>query len=495
MPHIAVSDLSYWPERSVKIFSGLSFGLCQERVGLVGDNGVGKTTLLRILAGEAKPTSGDVRRAGSVAYLPQDFRFGNTETVGEALSGQGLKALKLLGAGHLDAGRELMNLSGGEKIKIFLAKIMSAKPDFIILDEPTNNLDGESRSALYSFIRGWRGGLIVASHDRELLGLMGRILELSPLGIKSYGGNFDDYREQKNLEALAAERQLSVAVQALAKAKKQAQDVKEKRQKQASRGDKNRSRVGASVAVLNKMKDTSEATAARSARIGEKNVESKKKLFVEAKARILPENRISVDLSRTAMPAGKMAVKMSDVFFAYGPRIIFQNFSLAIFGPRHVSVKGPNGSGKTTLAKLVMGRIAPQLGEVKVGASSVAYLDQGAENLEPASSLLANFQRLSGLDEAESREALAHFLFRGDDVRKNVAVLSGGERVRAALACILSGKEPPSLLVLDEPSNNLDRNSIEKLESALSNYRGALIIISHDRDFLEQVGIDEEISL
>lgn len=495
MNYIIANNLTYQTESEKPIISGLSFSLGKEKTGLIGNNGIGKTTLLKIIINEIKPQTGSMQTNCSIAYLPQNQQTDDNKTIAEILPNANIKILKYLNINHLDFERPLASLSGGEKTKIALAKILSNEPDFIIMDEPTNNLDGDSRAVVYKLVKEWKGGLLVVSHDRELLNLVDQIFELTEKGIKTYGGNYNDYEKQKTTEDSANKRQLGSAQQAYKKTKTVAQKTKEKQQKRTDRGIKNKDKIGVSKTMLDKMRDTSEATSARLIHTHEKNIAEAQNLIEKIKERINPENEINIKLPKTKIPSGKMVIKITNLNFSYNSKKIFGDFNLSVYGPERLAISGNNGTGKTTLAHLLTNKLDPQSGEIKIGVEQVAYLDQNIKILNPEESLLKNMELLAQLDKDRSQEVLAHFLFRGLDINKKAKVLSGGEKIRAALACLLSNPNPPQLLILDEPTNNLDINSIEKLESALNNYQGALIIISHDQKFLENIGITKTINL
>lgn len=382
-------------------------------------------------------------------------------------------------------------------MKVILAHLLITDADFLILDEPTNNLDSDSRKAVYDLIRTWHGGLLVVSHDRELLGLMDRILELSEKGLKIYGGNYAVYTEQKALEETALERQLSDAERELKKIKRQARTTKEKQQKRASRGKNVREKTGMPAIILGKMKETSEKTSSRLSALHELRIEDAKQKAIQAREKISASNVIHVDLGNTVVPAGKLVVALKKITFQYpdAKQPVFQNLNLEIFGPSRISIDGPNGSGKTTLVKLMLNLLRPASGEIIRGITEVAYLDQTVTILNKDQTVLENLKTISNLNENDGRSWLAKFLFSDTDVFKPAGILSGGERMRAALACILAGKTPPKFLVLDEPTNNLDLSSIEQIESTLSNFQGALVVISHDKGFIKNIGVERSIVL
>jgi ATPase subunit of ABC transporter with duplicated ATPase domains len=498
---IVVSDLTFETKPGFALFKNLSITFNTEKSGLVGKNGVGKTILLRNLVGELEPTSGRIERRARIAYLPQDYQIDLNLTVGQTIKAEkehlALAVLARVGLQRITLDRPMSSLSGGERMKVILAHLLVMDADFLILDEPTNNLDSDSRKAVYDLVQNWSGGLLVVSHDRELLRLMDRIFELSEKGLKIYGGNYDTYIAQKELEDTALERQLSDAEREFRKIKTQAQATKEKQQKRTSHGKNIREKTGMPAIILGKMKETSEKTSSRLSALHELRIEDAAQNVAQAREKILPSNAIHVDLSNTKIPTGKLVAAFKDITFRYPEtdKPLFHELSFDVYGPSRISIDGPNGSGKTTLVKLMLGVLKPISGEVIQGLADVAYLDQTVAVLDKEETVLENLRRISNLNEGDGRNWLAKFLFSDQDVFKLVGVLSGGERMRAALACILAGDTPPRLLVLDEPTNNLDLNSIEQIESALSNFKGALIVISHDKEFIKNIGVERSIVL
>lgn len=525
---IVLKDVSFEIRSGVFIFQNLSISFGQEKTGLVGKNGVGKTTLLNLITKRLKPTSGEIINESVMSYLSQDYQFNLNKSVSETLGiAEKLKAIDKINKGSVDKGlikivgqdwdiqnraiqklskfnlsnisfdTLLKDLSGGERMKVVLAGLLIWDADFLIMDEPTNNLDSSSKQAVYSLIKDWGDGLLVVSHDRELLNFMDRILQLDEKGLKIYGGNYDFYLEQKKLETEALQRQLSDAKKEFKKTKKQAQEVKERQQKRLSHGKKRKDKLGLPKIITNEMKKSAQQTSGKLKVIHETRIEDALQNLAKAKEQISPENLIRVDLGNTEVPQGKLVVKIENVSFSYpnSDRAIFENLNLTIYGPSRIAIDGFNGSGKTTLIKLILNQLKPTAGNVYLGLDNFVYLDQGVDLLNKSKTLLENLIDFSDLDEISARNWLSRFLFYGVDAFKKIDVLSGGERIKAALACVLAGKNPPQLLILDEPTNNLDLDSIEQIESVLSNFKGALIVVSHDKRFIQNIGIERSIEL
>jgi ATPase subunit of ABC transporter with duplicated ATPase domains len=528
---VVAERLAYSLADGRTLFSDLTLGFGRERTGLVGANGTGKSTLVRLLAGELRPSAGTVVRAGTLGYLPQDFqvradqpragvlgiadRLARVDRVlaGDAsaedldsigadwdLRERAEAVLARLGLSHLALDRPALDVSGGEATRVALAGVLLAEPDFLLLDEPTNNLDAAGREALYTFVEGWTGGLLAVSHDRGLLRRMDRIVELTPAGARVYGGRYDLYREQRAAEADAAARELAGAEAALRAARREAQRMRERQARRDSRGKRVAAEGGIPRIMLGMMKERAEGTGARVRETGARLVEDGRARLDAARARVDEQARLALDLPSAAVPAGKVVVELDAVACRHpgAASPVLEGVSLRITGPERVAITGPNGSGKTTLLRLITSDLQPSAGTVRVGLPphEVAFFDQHARRLRDDAPVLENYRAANPeVDETAARHALARFLFEGDAVHQPAGSLSGGQRLRAALACALNGWHPPRLLLLDEPTNHLDLDSLDALEQVLRGYDGALLVVSHDAAFLDAIGIERWIEL
>jgi ATPase subunit of ABC transporter with duplicated ATPase domains len=500
----------------------LTFG--PERAGLVGRNGVGKTTLLRLMAGALRPLSGTVSVAGRLGVLRQSVRPGASETVadlfgaraaldllrraerGEAgvdelaeadwtLEARMAAALARVG---LEVGAEtpLLSLSGGQGTRAALAALVFQEPDFLLLDEPTNNLDRAGRDAVISLLGGWRGGALVASHDRELLDRMDAIVELTSLGASRYGGNWTAYRERKALELAAARHDLAAAEREVAQVDRAARDREEKQDRRDRGGRRKSARGDEPKILLNTLKGRAQESRGAAVELAEKRRVQALDAAAEARGRIEVLQPLSVAVPSAGLPAGRTVLAVDALTAGYEPgRPVLKDVSLQIVGPERVALAGPNGSGKTTLLAVIAGTLEPWSGSVRLSVPH-ALLDQRVGLLDPAATIRDNFRRLNPeADENACRAALARFMFRADAALQLAGTLSGGQMLRAGLACVLGGARPPQLLILDEPTNHLDIDAIEAVEAGLRAYDGALLIVSHDGAFLGNVGIDRHIEL
>ncbi|MGO4665432.1 ATP-binding cassette domain-containing protein [Bosea sp. 2RAB26] len=500
----------------------LSFG--QERVGLVGRNGIGKTSLLRLIAGEFSPQSGRVSVSGTLGVLRQAVQISADETIAGLFGATDALALLRRAAGGeatidelgkadwtlearlsaalaqvgLDAQPDmrLTALSGGQRTRASLAALIFAEPDFLLLDEPTNNLDREGRSAVIDLLANWRSGAIVVSHDRELLETMDAIVELTSLGATRYGGNWSAYRERKALELAAAQHDLADADKHVAELARKAQAATERKARKDGAGRRTGAKGGMPRIALGLQKDRSEDSGGGNARLTEDRRSQALAAATAARERIEILQPLSVTLPSTGLPANRTVLTIDRVSAGHErERPILRDLSLTVTGPERLAVTGRNGSGKTTLLALIAGQLRPWAGSVRV-LTGFAMLDQRVSLLDPALSIRDNFLRINPqADENACRAALARFMFRADAALQRVSSLSGGQMLRAGLACVLGGKTPPPLLLLDEPTNHLDIDSIEAVEAGLRAYDGALVVVSHDEAFLEASQISRRLEL
>lgn len=502
------------------LFENLNLAIGAERIGLVGRNGVGKSTLLALIAGARAPRSGTIARAGAVGVLAQipdlssrtrlvDLlgsgpawdRLSRIER-GEAdeddfveadwdLPGRLDQALADVGLGDLDLERPAASLSGGQATRAGLARLLVAAPDVLLLDEPTNNLDADAREVVGRLLSRWRGGAVVVSHDRALLRGMDRIVELSSLGARSYGGGYGLYAERKAVEAEAAQRDLDHAEREVRRVAREAQVARERKARRDAAGRRFADRGGTPKILLGAMAERAETSGAKEAKLAEKLTAQAQAARASAETRVERARALGFTLPASGLPEGRTVLTLDDVGFAWpGGRRVIDGLSMRICGPERLALSGPNGAGKSTLIGLITGELAPTCGSVRLGAPA-ALLDQRAALLRDDETILENFRRLNPAASVnDAHVALARFLFRNTAAHQTAGTLSGGERLRAGLACVLCAATPPQLLILDEPTNHLDLASITAIEAALLAYDGALLVVSHDADFLEAIGVE-----
>jgi len=521
---ITLSNLSWSTPDGRPLLSNLDLSFGAERTGLVGRNGVGKTTLLKLVAGEIPPQSGSIAFGGRLGVLRQSVQVDDVATVADLFRAtEALAVLRRAEAGEatmeelaladwtveariaaalertgLEAGPDtaLASLSGGQRTRAGLAALVFEDPDFLILDEPTNNLDRDGRRAVIELLAGWRHGAIVVSHDRELLEAMDAIVEFTTLGAKRYGGNWSVFQERKAIELAAAEHDLADAERRAADVARSAQLSAERQARSDRAGQKKAAKGDMPRIVAGGLKRQAENTGGSKVRLGERRKEEAGKDAAAARERIEVLQPFSAWVASTGLPAGRDVLRLDNVTAGYrqGEPVV-ENFSFRLTGPDRVAVVGPNGSGKSTLLSLITGTLRPWSGTVSV-LSRHSLFDQTVSLLDPSLTIRENFRRLDPqASENACRAALARFMFRADAALQRVSTLSGGQLLRAGLACVLGGAEPPPFLILDEPTNHLDIDSIAAVEAGLQAYDGALLVVSHDEVFLKNIGVRRRLHL
>jgi ATPase subunit of ABC transporter with duplicated ATPase domains len=533
---VVISDLSFsWPDGRA-VLSEISAAFGSGRTGLIGVNGSGKSTLLKLIAGELRPTSGSVTVTGDVGYLPQNLTLDTEASVAELLGiasvrdairaiengnpsaaafdevgddwdieDRARERLANLGLAHVGLDDRVERLSGGETVMTALAGLFVRRPEVIVLDEPTNNLDLDARRRLAAAVETWPGVMLVVSHDRALLETMGQIAGLSRGGLRMYGGNLSAYEAQLAVEQAAAERAVSAAA---AEVRREKHDLvsSESRQARRDRAGRQLSASGSLPhAAAGGRKRSAQETAGRSRELHTQRLTTAKSRLAEAEETVRDDDSIRISLPGTAVPAGRTVLTVRGLDRPWHPVAPVPTpasaepdepdvpektlAELDIRGPERIAITGPNGAGKTTLLRAIAG-VAPLKGVTVRRSGAVGYLPQRLDVLDDELAVVENV-RLAAPEASinEVRAGLARFLFRGTRADQPAGTLSGGERFRAVLAALLLAEPPPQLLVLDEPTNSLDLASARQLGQALSCYRGAVLVASHDVPFLRSIGI------
>jgi ATPase subunit of ABC transporter with duplicated ATPase domains len=506
---VACRDLTFaWPDGS-PVLDGLDVSFGTGRTGLIGRNGGGKSTLLRLIAGELMPSAGSIATSGHVAYLPQQLPLLTARTVADLL-GIGAKraALQSISAGNPDAthfttldddwevearavelldrlrilpgvddvlDRPVGTLSGGESVLVGVAGLLLGRAPISLMDEPTNNLDRRARDVLYSAVESWPGVLIVVSHDRELLERVDEIVELRDGTARTFGGPYSTYADVVAAEQATAARLVRSAEGEVAREKRQLIETQVKLARRLRTAKKAELEKRVPKIVANSLAGTAQVSAGKYRAVQAGRLADARNALAEAQEAVRDDDRIRVDLPATAVPAGRTVVQVG---------------RLIVRGPERIAVVGPNGSGKTTLLEAIVGRRPHPSPGVGCPAVPSGYLPQRLDVLDDGRSVLDNVRAAAPTATPnEVRAQLARFLIRGARVDQLAVTLSGGERFRVSLARLLLAEPAPRLLLLDEPTNNLDLDSVAQLTDALAGYRGALIVASHDPAFLADIGV------
>ncbi|TJZ90230.1 ABC-F family ATP-binding cassette domain-containing protein [Paracoccus gahaiensis] len=521
---VTLSGLSWLTPEGSPLFIDVDLTFGPERTGLVGRNGSGKSTLLRLIAGEFLSAAGQELVAGTLAVMRQDAVQQPDDIIADLFGiGPALEVLARAEAGLADVSElaevdwslparvdaallrlglsadpqaPLKKLSGGQRSRAALAALAFRQPDILLLDEPTNNLDRDGRAAVIDLLRGWSGTAIVASHDRELLEEMDAVVELTSLKASRYGGNYSAYRQRKTAELDAASHDLAHAERTSKEAARRAQAAAERKARKDGAGDRARAQGGQPKILLDAAKGRAEASGGAGARLREARRKAAEEALATARKKIEILQPLRMALPPTNLARGNTVLRLDGITGGYDrARPIIYDLTLVMEGPERLVISSANGSGKSTLLKMITGQIIPQSGRVSLEVSW-ALLDQHQSLLQPKDSLHENFLRLNpGRDRHQAHEALARFGFRAADALRRAGELSGGERLRAGLACALGATPPPMLLILDEPTNHLDLDGIAALEAALATYDGAVLAVSHDEAFFASLKPDRRLVL
>lgn len=527
---LTVENLTYIHPDKTDLFVDLSFSAQpQQKIALIGHNGVGKSTLLRLIAGALKPHAGQVNAAATLYYIPQVFGQFNEITVAAALQIESklrayyaildgdasnenlalldddwsleercMQALQYWGISEIDLFTNVSTLSGGQKTKVFLAGIQIHQPGLVLLDEPSNHLDSQAREQLYDFIKTCTQTLLVVSHDRTLLRLLDLVYELAQDGITAYGGNYDFYIEQKTSASQALDTAIRHREKELRKAKEKEQMASERQQRMDARGKRKQEKAGVARIMMNTLRNNAEQSTSKL-----KDVHAEKISGIQQELITLRNNRSDSDkmrfyFQRAPLHAGKTLYELDGVQYRYGDRDLWPTaLTFAVKSGERLAINGANGTGKTTLIRLLLGEIQPTSGTLWSAGHRAVYIDQDYSLIDNGMRVYEQAQHANGagLQEHEIKTRLAQFLFNNESWNKPCAVLSGGERMRLSLCCLTLSNEAPDLIVLDEPTNNLDIQNIDILTKAVSGYQGTLLVVSHDFRFLEELGVTRVIDL
>lgn len=541
---ISIQQISYiHPDKEV-LFSDLNFAISKgQKLGLVGNNGCGKSTLLQIIAGQLSPSSGVIVRPDDLYYIPQHFGQYDSLTIAQALQierkqqalhailagdvsnenftilnddwnieERSIAALDLWGLGQFTLSYPMNLLSGGEKTRVFLAGMDIHHPSVILMDEPTNHLDSSGRQRLYDRVEKYRSTLLVVSHDRTLLNLLPEICELEKHQINYYGGNYEFYKEQKTLMQEALQQRIEEKEKALGIARKVARETAERRDKQNVRGEKSNIRKGVPRIVLNALQGKSEKSTSKLTGVHQEKAEKLTNERNQLRGSLSPTAALKTDFNSSSLHTGKILVTAKEINFSYHSNSINNDIqensiskqqlwqapvSFQLKSGDRLRIEGANGSGKTTLLKLITGQLQPQEGTLTRTDFSYVYLNQEYSIIDDRNSILEQAYAFNSrnLPEHEIKIILNRYLFPASEWDKSCRKLSGGEKMRLAFCCLMISNNTPDMFILDEPTNNLDIQSIEIITATIKNYAGTVIAISHDNYFIQEIGVEQCILL
>jgi ATPase subunit of ABC transporter with duplicated ATPase domains len=586
---IVVSGISFHFPNQQELWLPVSFTVQNGgKVAVVGDNGCGKTTLMRLIAGELEPSAGSIQFDEKPYYVPQ-LTSARSQTIAEALGvADKLAALKAIESGSTDVrnydilgddwdieerclralsdwgimnisptdsglagasaalaaphgtavapteashgttaataptsqgmtgatsvlNRDFQSLSGGEKTKVMLAGVEVHGAKTVLFDEPTNHLDYTAREKLYNWVSSTDATLLVVSHDVTLLNLMDTIVDLSAQGVKIYGGNYELYREQKDAQNKALIQKIESSRAELKEAKKKAQEVNDRQQRREAQGARNKQKGGAARILMNAKGSEAENTAARLKDRHSQIIGDAQSRIQSLSSQLQQRAELKVDIEDARLHEGKMLIKAEGIIFSYpGCGSLWREpLDLEVRSGDRIQILGDNGSGKTTLLRLLLGELEPTGGSIIRADFTYNYMDQEyAEVRKPVSVLeLAQSYNPSGqesslsagkgqhLADHEIKVRLNRALFPQESWDKSCLSLSGGERMRLYLCCMLINNQIPDIFVLDEPTNNLDLSSLSILTETIANYHGTLLVISHDKAFTDAIRITRQIDL
>lgn len=522
---VSLNQMGFQFANGETIFNDLTLKFDHLPTAIVGRNGIGKSVLARLIAGQLQPVTGSVVRPVSVSYVAQNFVATCGQTVADATgTAPGLAALERLAMGcansedfdiigerwdlserlrqRLDeaglpdivASDLTQTLSGGQQARIALIGALLNPDQLLVLDEPTNHLDNAGRQWLMSALQAWRGGLIVVSHDRQLLEQMRRIVELTPLGATVFTGRFSEFTEQRQVHQAAAQAQLDQA-----RVERQRQRARLQREHDTIQRHAASSRRNAQTANVTGFERAAMKAAAREimghVRVGQQSRKTDLDAGVrDAFAKVVPDEGVLINLPGSLVPSTRRICTLIDARLPWlAADAPSSRLNLGIHGPMRIAVSGPNGCGKSTLLNLLSGELKPLSGACSTHVP-LAFLDQQLTSLDDRMSIVEQLkEQQTPLSEGTLRSYLAHLQLNAQRVTLPCASLSGGERLKAALALALWRQTPAQLLLLDEPTNHLDLTSVEAFEQALQTFPGAIVAVSHDQAFLRALNPTHEL--
>lgn len=527
---ITVNRLAYVHANREPLFRNIEFKMGNgEKAALTGRNGIGKSILLQIIAGLRTPATGQAVCPSVPFYVPQQTDRYNNLTVSEILGVRDklgayrallkgetsepvytllngewdiedriYRALALWELSYAEPDRRMHTLSEGEKIKVFLAGIELNRPPIILLDEPMNHLDGSAREKIYDLIGHTQATLLAVSHDRTLLNLFPCIFELGHQGIERFGGNYEFYKSTKECQTDALYTRLNSKEKELHDLQKAAREAAEKQQRRAMRGEKSNLKKRIPRIAARTLKDKTEKSTARLKEIHSAKIDTLKKTVSGLRCRLSDDHSLKINLGFSGLHTGKILISARNINFRYGKAPLWnESLTFTLKSGERIAIEGKNGSGKTTLLKLIAGKLEPSCGELQRMTDRFLYLGQTYSFIHDDRSVCEHTEIFNKrrLPKHTLKTLLVRFLFPQSDWNKKGKELSGGEKMRLALCCLMIENTTPDLFILDEPTNNLDLRNMKILTSVINRYEGTLLVVSHDRYFLKEAGIGRYMAL
>lgn len=521
---LAIQHLSYQLDNGTKLFSDLNFVLPYCCQALTGRNGVGKSVLAKLLAGQLQPQAGQIQRYCTVGFLPQQLNPLPNSSIADVLGASAiLNALERIEAGS-DAAKHfetvgdrwlikdelhealdqfgiahalstpVSTLSGGQQTRLALLKLEREGADFLVLDEPGNHLDSAGRNWLVDWLGKDNRNCLLISHDRQLLRAVDSIWELSSRAMEYFGGNYAFYLQQQQLQRDAARAGMEKAKAEVKKTELENRKNHQRQTQKAAKGQRDRRITNQSKSLLDAAKERSSKTERRLKIALQEKFQQAKHSADHHRQKVESLTSQSFTVTSPQRTHGRLlelkAVVLPYLTTAQPP------VSLTVNAGQRIAITGANGSGKSTLLAVVMGQLQPVSGEVSTRRGKLALLDQHCSLLDNSQSAIDNLQRLvPGWELHLCHTALAQLRLTPQQAQLPVSQLSGGERMKVAIASLLGGPKGPDLLVLDEPDNHLDLDTLAILEQALNQYTGALLVVSHAKDFIDALNIEEIYSM